>query len=87
MKPLFADTSPEAERVLIEGYRRMTPEEKLACIADLNEMIERLQESRLREAYGVNISEREVSLRLAALRLPRDIMVSVFGWDPDKKGY
>ncbi len=25
MKPLFSDTPPEVERVLIEGYRAMTP--------------------------------------------------------------
>lgn len=31
--------------------------------------------------------ERELTLRLAALRYPRELMVRVFGWDPELVGY
>jgi len=31
--------------------------------------------------------EREVRLRLASLRLDREVMVTVFGWDPHEEGY
>ena len=34
MKPLARDTPPEVERFLIEGYRRMTPWEKLRRVLE-----------------------------------------------------
>ena len=81
-----SDTSPEAERFLIEGYRRMPPSEKLARVFSLNRMIEQLQRARITADYG-EMSEREMRLRLASLRLGRDTMVKVFGWDPEEKGW
>jgi hypothetical protein len=47
-----SDTSPEAERFLIEGYRRMPPSEKLAHVFSLNRMIEQLQRARITADYG-----------------------------------
>jgi hypothetical protein len=32
-----SDTAPEVERVLLEGYRRMSPAEKLRRVEELNE--------------------------------------------------
>lgn len=29
-------------------------------------------------------SEREIFLRAAALRLPRDLMIRAYGWDPER---
>ena len=81
----FSDTSPAAERVLIEGYRRMTPAEKLARVAALNRMLEQLASARLRKQYG-EIEPRELRLRLAALRLDAFVMRDVFGWDPAEHG-
>ena len=41
MKPMALDTPPEVERVLIDGYGRMRPQEKLQRVLELNEtMIE-----------------------------------------------
>jgi hypothetical protein len=31
--------------------------------------------------------ERELTLRLAARRYPRESMIQAFGWDPREKGY
>ena len=42
-----SDTSPEAERFLIEGYRRMSASDKLNRVFSLNRMIEQLQRARL----------------------------------------
>lgn len=82
----LSDTSPEAERVLIEGYRRMSPAEKLERVFSLNRALEQLQAARIRADYG-DISEREMRLRLASLRLGRETMVKVFGWDPEVEGW
>ena len=81
-----SDTSPAAERVLIEGYRRMSPTEKLERVFSLNRMLEQLQRARITAEYG-DIPEREMRLRLATLRLGRETMIKVFGWDPDEMGW
>jgi hypothetical protein len=81
-----SDTSPEAQRFLSEGYRRMTPTQKLQRVASLNRALVMLQRARIRVEYG-DIPEAEMHLRLGALRLGRETMVKVFGWDPDEKGW
>ena len=86
MTPTPSDTSPAAHRVLIEGYRRMTPAEKLQRVAALNRALEQLARARLRARYGADVSERELRLRSGALRLGRRVMVEAFGWDPDVQG-
>ena len=87
MRPMALDTPPEVERILIEGYRRMTPAEKLRRVAELGELAERMAAARIRQQYGPDLSERELQLRLAALRLDRATMIEVFDWDPEAKGY
>lgn len=81
------DTSPDIDAVLVEGYRRMDGSEKLRRVASLNRSLERLARSRIRDRYGDDISERDLRLRLAALRLERSVMIEVFGWDPREEGY
>ena len=80
------DTSPAAERLLIEGYRHMTPEAKLARVAALNRALVELATARLRSQYGADLTQRELRLRLAALRLEASTMREVFGWDPAIRG-
>lgn len=81
-----SDTSPAAERVLVEGYRRMSPIEKLGRVVAMNRALEQLARARLRAQYGPDLPERELRLRLGALRLDRRVMVDVFGWDPQAHG-
>jgi CHASE2 domain-containing sensor protein len=81
-----SDTSADAERVLIEGYRRMSPAEKLERVFELNHALEQLQRARITADYG-DIPEREMRLRLASLRLGRETMVKAFGWDPEEMGW
>ena len=81
-----ADTSPEAQRARIDGYREMTPTEKLRRVGALNEALLILQKARIRDQYGA-ISNEEMRMRLGALRLGREMMVKLFGWDPDQKGW
>jgi hypothetical protein len=83
--PFALDTEPEIDRLLLEGYRRMTPAEKLERVVDLNRTAEAMATLRLERTYGP-LDERERELRLAALRLDRETMIRVFGWDPAERG-
>lgn len=83
----FSDTDPEIERLLVEAYRRMTPEERLAKTVDLLRAGEMLMIAGIRDRHGHDLSEREERLRIGALRLGRETMVELFGWDPEVEGY
>ena len=87
MKTQSDDTPPEIEERLLEGYRRMTPWEKLRQVFELNRMAQQMAAMRIQAQYGPNLSERELRLRLAALWLDRETMIEAFGWDPEEKGY
>jgi hypothetical protein len=52
----------------------------------MNRALDQLARARLRTQYGDDLSERELRLRLAALRLDRELMVAAFGWDPRVHG-
>jgi hypothetical protein len=81
-----SDTSPAAERFLIDAYRRMSPAAKLERVAALNRALEALATARITATYGPELPERERRLRLAALRLDERIMKEVFGWDARVRG-
>lgn len=82
----LTDTHPTIQKILIEGYRKMTPQEKLKRVSELTISIQQLALARIRKQYG-DISEREQQLRLASLWLDREVMRKVFDWDPEEKGY
>jgi hypothetical protein len=86
MSPFSADTRPEVARILLEGYRRMAPAEKLQRACDLSQATRQMAASRIRRVYPGS-DDRQVRLRVASLTLGRDTMVRVFGWDPDKEGW
>ena len=81
----LTDTRPEAEAVLIEGYRRMTPAQKAARVKDLTVFIQQLALSRIQARYP-DATKRENKLRLASLWLDRETMIRAFDWDPEKEG-
>lgn len=85
MSPPLSDP-PEAERERIERYRRMSPGEKFECIMELNRAEHERQKAEIRARYG-DISEEEMRMRLGVLRLGRETMVKVFGWDPEEMGW
>ena len=82
----LSDTSPEIEAILIDGYRRMSPTDKLARVRALNQAVQQMALAGIRARHG-EISDREAQLRLGALWLGRETMVRVFGWDPEIEGY
>ena len=83
--PLFTDTSPDAERVLVEGYRRMGPGAKLTRVRELTQGVQQMALARLRSEHPT-ADELELRLRLASLWIDPQIMKDVFGWDPSEMG-
>ena len=86
MKCEIHDTPAHIQKLLIAGYRNMTPQQKFQRVNELTLALQQLASARIRRQYG-EISEREQKLRLAALWLNRETMIRVFDWDPQKKGY
>ncbi len=85
-KPLFTDTSPRAEAILIELARKLPAAEKLAAVGRMRAMYIRLAEAGLRSRYpeaGLD----EMRKRLCAVLHGREISMRVFGWDPEREGY
>jgi hypothetical protein len=82
----ISDTDPRIEARVIEGYRAMTPGQKLLRVQEMNEAVLELAAARIRAQYGP-VSDRELRLRLAALWLDRETMIRAFGWDPTEHGY
>lgn len=86
MKPLSLDTDPEAEAILIEGYRRMPVWKKLQQVGELSDLVRQLAMNDIRRRYP-QADEREVKLRMASRWIEPELMRKAFGWDPDKEGY
>ena len=80
------DTAREAERIQVEAWRRMAPAQKLRIVSELVRATEELARAGIRERYP-DAGEREVELRLRALRLDRATMIRLFDWDPEIRGY
>jgi hypothetical protein len=80
------DTRPEVVRVLIDGYRAMSAEAKLARVWDLSAAAQQLAEAGVRIRHP-DATPREIRLRVAALSLGRQTMIRAFGWDPEREGW
>lgn len=80
------DTSPEVERILVEAWRAMEPWQKVESVLRMNRASDDIATAGILLRHPESTPE-EVRLRLAALRLDRDTMVKVFGWDPEQRGY
>ena len=74
---LSADTTAEAERILIERWRRMTPLEKARSVTEVSRAVQELSLAGLRMRHP-GASEREGLLRLAALKLGRDLACEIY---------
>lgn len=81
----FTDTDPRAMEVWLELLRAKTPGEKIEMTFALTGFAMQMAQSGVRERYP-EASEREVFLRTAALRIPRELMIKAYGWDPEQDG-
>ena len=75
------DTSPEALKVFYEIQRRHSGGQKLADAFDLSEGLFEMAKRGVRMRYP-DAPEREVFLRAVATRLPRELMIRAYAWDP-----
>jgi hypothetical protein len=82
----LSDTHPKAEKVLIEGYRRMTAAQKVRQIGEMYGLAQQLALADIRRRHP-EADAREVQMRLASRFLEPELMRRAFGWDPDKEGY
>lgn len=82
----ISDTDPEVERKLIELTRAMPDWKKIEQVVSLIETTRALSMAGLRKRYP-QASEEELNKRLAALVLDREMVIKVYGWDPEVEGY
>jgi hypothetical protein len=75
------DTSPEALSVFYEIQRKRPLGQKLVDIFDLSEGLFETAKAGIRLRYP-QADESEVFLRAVASRIPRELMIGAYGWDP-----
>ena len=80
------DTHPKIQKMMIDGYRKMSPQKKMQQVDEMTKTVQQMALARIRREYK-NCSEEEQRLRLGALWLDRETMIKVFNWDPKEKGY
>ena len=80
------DTHPKIEAFLIEGYRKMSPTQKLERVTALTQAVQELALLDVRRRHP-NADAREQALRVASRWIERDLMVHAFGWDVREVGY
>jgi len=80
------DSTPDAERVLIEMTRRAPMWKRAAQLDDLISARHALILADLRRRYPQADAD-ELRKRLAARHLPREDVIRIFNWNPEKEGY
>ena len=83
---LLTDTNPKVEALIIDGYRRMSPAQKLARVTALTRTVQELALADIRRRYPT-ASVKERMLRLASRWLEPELMRKAFGWDVGKAGF
>lgn len=80
------DTHPKIEALLIEGYRKMSPAQKLARVRALTRAVQELALMDVRRRHP-DADAREQALRVASRWLTPDLMMRAFGWNVREAGY
>jgi len=80
------DTHPKIEAFLIEGYRKMSPSQKLERVRALTRAVQELALLDVRRRHP-DADEREQALRVASRWIEPELMVRAFGWDVREVGY
>jgi hypothetical protein len=80
-----SDTDPAVEELIVAAHRRMAPREKIRRVLDCNAAAEAVARAGLRARHGP-LPERELTYRLAALRLGDELMRRAFGWTTGQAG-
>ena len=80
------DTHPMIEAMLVEGYRKMSPSQKLERVRSLTRAVQELALADVRRRHPT-ADAREQALRIASRWIEPELMVRVFDWDVRKVGY
>jgi hypothetical protein len=80
------DTHPKIEAMLIEGYRKMSPSQKLERVRALTRAVQEFALVDVRRRHP-NADAREQALRVASRWIEPDLMARAFGWDVREVGY
>jgi hypothetical protein len=80
------DTHPKIEALLIDGYRKMSPSQKLERVRALTRAVQELALLDVRRRHPT-ADAREQALRVASRWIEPDLMKRAFGWDAREVGY
>jgi hypothetical protein len=80
------DTHPKIEALLVEGYRKMSPSQKLERVRALTQAVQELALLDVRRRHP-DADVREQSLRVASRWIEPELMARAFGWDAREVGY
>ena len=86
MKTQSIDTSPEIERIIVAGHRKMTAAQKFGYVAEMFTALEAMAAAETRSRHPDD-TEKEIRLRVASRRIAPELMKKAFGWDVKKEGY
>lgn len=86
MKPLSADTSPEAQQMHFQLMRRLPGWKRLALAFELTQATRQLVLADIRHRFA-EASDEEIRRRFIARVLPREDVIRVYGFDPKQEGY
>lgn len=80
------DTTPEAERILVELVRRAPMWKRAEQLSNLIHARRVLILADLRRRYP-NAGAEELRKRMAARLLPLEDVIRIFDWNPEEEGY
>jgi hypothetical protein len=80
------DTHPTVEALLVEGYRKMSPSQKLDRVRALTRAVQELALADIRRRHP-DADAQEQALRLASRWLEPELMLRAFGWDIRQAAY
>ena len=80
------DTHPTIDARLIEGYRAMTPSQKMEIVSQLTRAVQELALADVRRRHP-HADARELELRVASRWIEPELMLAAFGWDVERMGY
>lgn len=86
MKPLSPDTTSEAQQMHFELMRRLPGWKRLALAFELTEATRQLVLADILHHFP-GASDGEVRRRFIARVLPREDVISAYGFDPNQEGY
>jgi len=86
MKPLFQDTSPEAEQVLLDLLRKAPVWKRMRMVADLNETLRLLALADIRRSHPT-AKEGAVRRLLAARLLSKEEFRATYGSGPTEDSH